>query len=351
MSPSRRTRAHPSVEVRPARDPDANGWYTKPVGVSINGGDGASGLAGCSGGGTYSGPDGGEITLAGTCTDNAGNSGSGSIRLKYDGSPPAVTAAASRPPDANGWYNHEVQVAFSGTDPGSGVKECTPPVAYKGPDANPAKIVGQCRDNAGHLSQPVSVDLLYDGTAPARPKVTKRARGRAVALGWTAATDVVAIEVVRAPGLKTKKAEVLFRGKGGKLVDRKTRGGTRYWYEIKVYDQAGNVASTTVNAKPVAGLYAPAEGAVVRAPPLVAWDAVKGARFYNLQVWLGRVKVWTTWPKKPQLKLPPSWTFEGKRVRLHDGPYRVFVFPAFGTLKDPKFGKLVGQVRFVVKRR
>jgi hypothetical protein len=342
--------APPSVEVQVARSPDSNGWYTKPVGVNISGGDGASGVAGCSGGGTYSGPDGGEITLSGTCTDNAGNSGSGSIRIKYDASPPAVTPAPSRPPDANGWYNHELQVAFNASDAGSGVKECSPAVAYKGPDADPAKLVGQCRDNAGHLSAPVTFEVRYDGTGPAKPKVTKLARAGVVQLAWTTSKDVVATEVVRAPGLTGKKAGPIFKGNGTKLVDRKTKAGTRYWYEVKLYDQAGNVASTTVNLKPIAGLYAPAEGAIVRGPPLVAWDAVKRARFYNVQLWLGRVKLLSTWPTTSKLRLPRTWKFEGKRRSLVDGRYKVFVWPAFGTPKSPDYGKLVGQVSFVVKK-
>ena len=52
------------------------------------------------------------MTLAGTCTDNAGNSASASITIKYDSTPPSVSAAASRAPDVNGWYNHPVDVAF-----------------------------------------------------------------------------------------------------------------------------------------------------------------------------------------------------------------------------------------------
>ena len=80
------------------------------------------GLASCSGNGTYGGPDGGAITLTGTCSDNAGNSASKSLTIKYDSTPPTVTAVMSRRPDANGWYNRPVDVTFSGTDGGSGVR-------------------------------------------------------------------------------------------------------------------------------------------------------------------------------------------------------------------------------------
>ena len=106
--------------------------------VTTTGDDGASGVASCTSG-TYSGPDGGDVTVSGSCTDNAGNTGSTSLKIKYDATAPAVTGTPSRKPDANGWYNHAVDVAFTGTDAGSGVKECSPTVTYKGPDASPAK--------------------------------------------------------------------------------------------------------------------------------------------------------------------------------------------------------------------
>ena len=71
---TRRPAAHRSTTTRPGRpsgspdrSPDANGWYARPVSVSIGGSDATSGLAGCSGGGTYSGPD-GRGSVGGSCT-------------------------------------------------------------------------------------------------------------------------------------------------------------------------------------------------------------------------------------------------------------------------------------------
>ena len=58
----------------------------------------------------------------------------------------------------------------------------------------------------------------------------------------------------------------------------------------------------------------------------------------------------TTWPTSTKLSLPNAWTFSGKRQRFVDGKYRLFVWPAFGTPKKPDYGKLVGQVAFVVRR-
>src|SRR5215217_5610918 len=46
------------------------------------------------------------------------------VVIKIDRTVPAVRGAAARPPDSNGWYNHAVRVAFSGTDGMSGVGGC-----------------------------------------------------------------------------------------------------------------------------------------------------------------------------------------------------------------------------------
>jgi hypothetical protein len=89
----------PTASAAPDREPDGNGWYTKPVAVAFTGADGLSGLAGCDAAKTYSGPDSGAATVAGSCRDNAGNEAAASDPLKYDATPPklsdvAITVAA-----------------------------------------------------------------------------------------------------------------------------------------------------------------------------------------------------------------------------------------------------------------
>jgi hypothetical protein len=338
----------PGVTGGPARGPDSNGWYTKPVSFSFTGDDGGSGVESCTSG-TYSGPDGGNVTVSGSCTDNAGNTGSTSLTIKYDSTPPTVTGTPARQPDVNGWYNHPVDVAFTGADGGSGIAECTPAVSYKGPDASPAKLVGQCRDAAGHLSAPTTVELRYDSTAPARPNVRWVHNGESISLSWTAAKDVVRAQVMRAPGLSGKKATPIYTGKKKRFVDRKLRTGTRYWYEVAVFDEAGNRAAATVGLRPPVGIYSPGEGAVVTKPPLVEWSPVKKARFYNVQLWRGKVKLLTTWVKAPRVQLRQNWTMQGRRRSLTDGRYQLYVWPAFGTTKNPGYGKLLGKVGFVAR--
>jgi hypothetical protein len=79
----------PTVHPVPARPPDANGWYNHPVPVSFAGSDATSGIAKCSSI-TYSGPDNGNASVPGTCTDVAGNVGSATYGFSYDATPPTL---------------------------------------------------------------------------------------------------------------------------------------------------------------------------------------------------------------------------------------------------------------------
>ena len=340
----------PSVEASFARATDVEGWYTSPVAVSFSGDGGPSGISSCTSG-TYGGPDGAAVKVSGSCTDGAGNVGSTSVSIRYDATAPTVTPAPDRPPDTDGWYNHPVKVTFSGQDGGgAGVTQCTAPVTYGGPDADPAHLVGQCRDGVGHLSAPVALDLRYDSTKPAQPKVHATRGSGAVTLSWTSAADAVRVEVVRSPGTKGKKPAVVYSGKARRVVDKRITAHARYWYQVRLYDRAGNVSSKTLAVKPSTGILSPAAGAVVRRAPLVRWAPVKKARFYNVQLWRKHVKVLTTWPSGVRLRLNDTWRFAGKRQRLTEGPYQLYIWPAFGTLANPKYGKLVGRVNFVVRR-
>ena len=104
----------------------------------------------------------------GICTDVAGNTSAGAFSLQYDSTAPGVAAAASRAPDANGWYNRSLSVSFS-QSPGdlSGVGTCSPAAAYNGPDSATASVSGTCTDRAGNTSAPLALGLKYDVDAAA----------------------------------------------------------------------------------------------------------------------------------------------------------------------------------------
>jgi hypothetical protein len=80
----------PTVYATPDRPADNNGWYNHPLTITFTGDDDTSGIASCDDPVTYNGPDGTGITVDGTCTDNAGNSATGSFTFDYDATPPTV---------------------------------------------------------------------------------------------------------------------------------------------------------------------------------------------------------------------------------------------------------------------
>jgi large repetitive protein len=153
------------VQAAPARGPDHNGWYDKPVAIAWSGSDATSGIAGCSSL-TYSGPDSGSAAPSGSCTDQAGNTGSAAFDLQFDATAPAVVPSPTRSPDSKGWYDHPVTVGWAGSDPASGVESCTDAATYGGPDTAGVTLSGTCTDKAGN-SGSSSFQLSYDATGPA----------------------------------------------------------------------------------------------------------------------------------------------------------------------------------------
>ena len=316
----RRDASPPSVSASPSRGPDANGWYNHGLDVAFSGSDGVSGslvllVRAATAGRT---PD--SASVSGTCTNGAGLTGRTSYSLKYDATAPAVEAKAERQPDANGWYNHAVQVAFVGSDALSGVDSCAAPILYKGPDTEKTSLSGTCRDKASNTSQPSGLELKYDTTPPSLARVKFEINNRGIALRWTASKDSLTFAVVRRPGLKGPKPSTVYGGAARAFTDRRLARGVKYRYTVTAYDQAGNgavkaftarasqslttPARTTPNrstpARSTPALVSPAIEARVSAPPLLTWKAVRQATYYNVQLYYEGRKILSAWPKDPR---------------------------------------------------
>ena len=83
----------------PSRPPDHEGWYTAPVTVAFSGSDALSGVASCSAG-SYAGGDSGAATVAGMCTDVAGNrSAPFAFPLRYDATAPSTAGIGAETGD------------------------------------------------------------------------------------------------------------------------------------------------------------------------------------------------------------------------------------------------------------
>lgn len=95
-------------------------------------------------------------------------------------------------------------------------------------------------------------------------------------------------------------------------------------------------------------LLAPLAGARVFAPPMLRWRAVPKARFYNVQLYRKGSKILSFWPSRARLRMTRSWQYQGRTFRLKPGVYTWYVWPGFGTLASPRYGKLLGQSSFRV---
>ena len=262
-----------------------------------------------------------------------------------------MTTAPDRQPDARGWYRKPLTVSFAGTDLTSGVASCSAPVRYAGPDLAQAAVVGSCRDRAGNAAE-AGHAFQYDATAPKLALVKAQLAKGVARIDWERAADVVAVELMRSPGINGARTTNVYRGNGASFVDKTVRAGVRYRYELVVADLAGNEsrkAVTAVALKPSA-LYSPAAGSVVRSAPLLRWKPVAGASFYNVQLYRNGVKVLSTWPGSAKLRLARTWTYAGKRQRLEPGSYRWYVWGARGPRARPTYGRALGSSTFTVKR-
>jgi hypothetical protein len=334
-----------ATEVVPERPPDDNGWYNHPVAVTFKGW-GFSGPASCLGTGsspnaTYSGPDAVTAAVSAKCVDPAGKSASPSFGLRYDATPPTITNAfPTRQADFNGWYNHPVTFVFTGTDAMSGLEPCS--ATYVGPANDNAEVMGICHDRAGNVA-PLAVSFRYDATPPTLGAAATPGDG-IVSLRWRSNAGV---EILRSPGLHGPRPSVLYAGNAGSFTDTRSRDGVRYAYTIRAKDFAGNEAQRSISVTPGPQLLAPAASARATTPPLLRWTPVRGAAFYNVQLYRGR-KVLSVWPAHASFQLNHVWRFGGSEVHLAPGRYSWYVWPGFGSLAAPRYGRLIGHRTFIV---
>lgn len=358
----------PSVSASPERGPDANGWYNRALPVRFSGSDATSGIASCSST-TYSGPDAAETSVTGNCIDNAGNTGSAALPIKYDATPPSVEARAARKPDKNGWYNRPVTVSFSGNDAVSGVDTCVPPIRYRGPSRKQASLTGTCRDRAANTSPPAALVLKYDSKPPRLSRVASKIGARGVALSWGGSRDSKTYAVIRQPGWHGRKPSTVYEGRRRSFTDRRVRNGVTYRYTVTAYDEAGNgsakvvlvKADSVTTAAPLAPapskpvltrpvLRSPRADARLSLPPLLTWSPAPSAAYYNVQLYRNGVKILTVWPRDPAFRLARSWRYGGRTITLTPGRYRWYVWPGYGSPTESRYGKLIGSRWFVVTR-
>jgi hypothetical protein len=278
---------------------------------------------------------------------NTGEEAFKSVTVKLDKTPPAVSVALERQPDANGWYNRPFTVAWSGSDATSGIASCSS-ARYAGPDNPSAQVAGSCADHAGNVAQS-SYPFRYDATAPALFEVTAKLGNRIAEVAWRASSDTRVVEILRAPGRNGQGETVVYRGSEKGFRDIGLTVGRHYEYRVSGIDEAANRADHTFKIVATGPLLSPAPAAQVKvtAPPRLVWTPVKKASYYNLQLIRGR-RVLSAWPVRPGFQLRRTWTYNGRRYRLRPGVYRWYVWPGIGRISAAKYGDLLGSSTFVV---
>jgi hypothetical protein len=286
-----------------------------------------------------------------TATDASGTTSKTTTQIKIDRTPPLTRAVADRPLDAGTFYNHPVTIRWTATDATSGVASCTS-IPYAGPDGAAVSLSGTCRDVAGNVSAPVPFVFDYDATPPVVAKLTAGIGRKTANLAWQV-SGAPTVVVVRASARAPSRQRVVFQGAATSFVDRGLTTGRHYTYIVRAVDQAGNVATRSINVTPGAAsrdrLLAPRANALLRRPPLLRWRKVKRASYYNVQVFRNGKKILSAWPTKPQYQLRRSWRYQGHRHRLAEATYRWYLWAGYGKRSERHYGRLLGRRSFKVR--
>jgi large repetitive protein len=151
--------------------PTLFGWNNGNVTLAFTCSDATSGIKSCPAGGTAT--EAGLTTFGGTAVDNADNSTVDSAVVKIDRIAPLLSGAPTTSPNANGWYDGDVTIRWTGVDniglDGSGLDPSTLPAdtVIAGEGIGLTSTAGPIKDQAGNLSaSATSPAVKIDRTAP-----------------------------------------------------------------------------------------------------------------------------------------------------------------------------------------
>jgi hypothetical protein len=186
---------------------------------------------------------------------------------------------------------------------------------------------------------------VADTKAPAVvTKLKATVSGRTVKLTWKNPADrdfdhVVITAAERRPASRAA-AKRVYAGKGTRTTTKLAAGQSR-WFTVVAYDAAGNAspaASVRVTVAEPSG-FAPEPRAKVHGKVRLTWPVLKGARYYNVQVYAGKQRIFVSWPVAGKLQLPHARLERGKT-------YTWYVWPGLGAKAKAHYGKLIGKSTF-----
>lgn len=301
----------------------------------------------------------GPHTFRVTATDPAGNTGQASYTWRVETrSPTAVVASApaalTNSRSATFMFSADEPSSFHCRLDGSAFAPCSSPASFQGLDDGTHTFVVRPTDAVGNIGTAASRTWRIDATSP---QTTLRSAPRRRTTSLSARFTFSANEATE---FECKLDSAAF----ARCTSPKRYAGLRrraHRFQVRAIDQARNVDSTPAvrrwtiassrTARAASALLAPAAGARVSSPPLLAWRPVPRAVYYNVQLYRGAVKVLSTWPTSSRLQLRTHWSYLGREQRLVPGTYRWLVWPRYGRGAAGRYGALLGQSTFTVTAR
>ena len=281
---------------------------------------------------------------------------------------PPQTAIGSGPPSAStsaaatfAFSSSEDESTFTCRLDGGGPTPCTSPQSYSGLGNGQHSFSVEATDRARNAdASPASYAWTISGVGPPtqdlRPPANVRNVRRSVGYGrlqlrWRNPSDgdFDHIAVFVATKRSAPPRTLVYTGRSQAYTDKRFKNGQYYRYLIVTYDHAKNAAGgMRVTIPPSVLLKKPGDASVVHSPPLLRWTPVRGATFYNVQLYYKGEKVLSTWPARARQQLTRRWTY-GRHFSLKKGLYVWYVWPGFGPRAKSHYGQLLGQGSFRVR--
>jgi hypothetical protein len=301
----------------------------------------------------------GPHTFAVRATDAAGNTGP-DVAYGWTIETRSPTAAVTSAP-AGLSNSRSATFGFSADEPATfecnldqrGFEPCSSPATYDGLGDGQHGFSVRARDAVGNFSAPVSQSWTIDATAPDTTISSAPKSG-------TATSATFAFSATEGGTFECRLDGAPFAVCASPKSYSPLRPGD-HRFEVRAVDAAGNADPTpalhawkiqaAVSQISSTALLSPRAGARVKGPPLLVWKRVARAGYYNVQVYRGKVKVFTGWPVRTRLQMKSRWKFQGRLRTLTPGTYRWYVWPGFGAPAARRYGSLLGQSTFVVTKR
>ncbi|WP_076260308.1 OmpL47-type beta-barrel domain-containing protein [Intrasporangium flavum] len=161
-------KAAPTVTGSRTPTANANGWNNTDVTVTFTASDALSGVKTQPVSPVVVATNGANQSVSGTAVDNADNSASATVSgINIDKVAPTLSGAPTTSPNANGWYNGDVTVAWTAGDALSGLAGSAPANSTITGEGSPLTASASVTDKAGNTTNAQSSPAVrIDRTAP-----------------------------------------------------------------------------------------------------------------------------------------------------------------------------------------